>query len=346
MNKSKKMAKYISKSDVDSSEHEPQPRVQLTQWRALRAVVDAGGYAQAAERLHRSQSAVTYAVQKLERVLGVAVFQLHGRKATLTAAGEVLYRRAGVLLEDAAALERAAVEFAAGGETELRLAVDAVFPTWLLLTALAEFATAAPATRVELLETVLGGTEEALIARKVDLAITAIVPAGFMGDPLLRLHFIAVAAPSHPLHALGRAVTHRDLRRYRQLVIRDSAAQHRHDAGWLGAEARWTVTNKATSIRAARMGLGFAWYPENVVHEELASGTLKALPLREGRERYADLYLVIADPDFAGPGALRLADILRAAVVTHPASAAHAPDGTASSRTPRKGRRRPGPETG
>ncbi|MEO8778818.1 MAG: LysR family transcriptional regulator [Rhodanobacter sp.] len=315
------MAKPISKSEVDAREPDAQPRVQLAQWRALRAVVDAGGYAQAAERLHRSQSAVTYAVQKLERVLGVAVFQLRGRKATLTPAGDVLYQRAGMLLEDAAALERAAGELAAGGEAELRLAVDAVFPTWLLLAALARFASTAPATRIELMETVLGGTEEALVARKVDLAITSIVPAGFMGDPLLRLRFVAVAAPSHPLHALGRPLTRRDLRRYRQLVIRDSATQHQQDAGWLGAEARWTVTNKATSIRAARMGLGFAWYPENVVREELASGTLKALPLREGRERYADLYLVIADPDFAGPGALRLAATLRAAVATHPASA-------------------------
>lgn len=340
MDKQKNMAKSINKVEVDPREPEPQPRVQLAQWRALRAVVDAGGYAQAAESLHRSQSAVTYAVQKLERVLGVAVFQLRGRKAVLTPAGEILYRRAGVLLEDATALERAARELAAGGEAELRLAVDTVFPTWLLLTALAKFANAVPATRVELLETVLGGTEEALITRKADLAITSIVPAGFMGDPLWRLRFVAVAAPSHPLHALGRPVTHRDLRRYRQLVIRDSASQRGRDAGWMGAEARWTVTYKATSIRAARMGLGFAWYPEDVVREELASGSLKALPLREGRERYADLYLVIADPDFAGPGTLRLAKILRAAVAAHPASAIHTGLHTGSHPTSRKTRPR------
>ncbi|HEX4596253.1 MAG TPA: LysR family transcriptional regulator, partial [Burkholderiaceae bacterium] len=50
------------------------PKITLDQWRALMAVVDAGGYAQAAESLHKSQSAVTYAVQKLEAVLGVKVF--------------------------------------------------------------------------------------------------------------------------------------------------------------------------------------------------------------------------------------------------------------------------------
>ena len=41
------------------------PTISLDQWRALIAVVDAGGYAQAAEVLHKSQSAVTYAVQKI-----------------------------------------------------------------------------------------------------------------------------------------------------------------------------------------------------------------------------------------------------------------------------------------
>ena len=42
------------------------PQITLEQWRALVTVVDAGGYAQAAEILNKSQSAVTYAVQKIE----------------------------------------------------------------------------------------------------------------------------------------------------------------------------------------------------------------------------------------------------------------------------------------
>jgi DNA-binding transcriptional LysR family regulator len=60
----------------------------------LAGVVDAGGYAQAAVVMHKSQSAVTYAVQKVEALLGVKVFSMVGRKAHLTPAGEVLYRRA------------------------------------------------------------------------------------------------------------------------------------------------------------------------------------------------------------------------------------------------------------
>ena len=45
-------------------------QITLEQWEALVAVVDAGSYAKAAETLHKSQSTLTYAVQKLESLLG------------------------------------------------------------------------------------------------------------------------------------------------------------------------------------------------------------------------------------------------------------------------------------
>ena len=80
------------------------PNIALDQWRALVAVVDAGGYAQAAEALHKSQSAVTYAVQKIEALLGVKAFEIEGRKAVLTPTGRMLHRRAQARLEDHRAL--------------------------------------------------------------------------------------------------------------------------------------------------------------------------------------------------------------------------------------------------
>jgi DNA-binding transcriptional LysR family regulator len=286
------------------------PRISLEQWRTLLAVVDAGGYAQAAEVLHKSQSAVTYAVQKMESLLGVKIFEVIGRKAHLTSTGEVLYRRAKALLEEAGALEHAAGSLAAGWEPELKLAVEIIFPTWLLLESLAAFAGERPETRIELYETVLGGTEEALLQRKADLVIGSTIPAGFAGDPLMNLRFVAAAHPDHPLHRLGRELTLQDLRKHRHLVIRDSGSQRRGGT-WLGAEQVWTVSQKATSIHAATMGLGFAWFPEDTVRRELTNGTLKALPLREGGERFATLYLIFADRDYAGPGALKLADVIR-----------------------------------
>jgi DNA-binding transcriptional LysR family regulator len=287
------------------------PRISLEQWRALQAVVDAGGYAQAAAVLHKSQSAVTYAVQKIERQLQLKLFELHGRKAHLTAGGQVLYRRAQALLEEAGALEDAAHTLAAGWESELSLAVEIIFPTWLLLQCFARFALERPGIRLELYETVLSGTDEALLQRHVELAIGSLVPPGFIGDALMPVRFVAAAHPEHPLHRLGRELTARDLRRYRQLVIRDSGAARSRNAPWLGAEQRWTFSHKATSIHAAQSGLGFAWFAEDTIRSELDQGLLKPLPLREGAEHWVQLYLIYADRDQAGPGATRLAEIIR-----------------------------------
>jgi len=290
------------------------PRITLDQWAALVAVVEAGGYARASARLHRTQSTVTYTVNRLEELLGVKVFERQGRKAVLTPTGQALFRRGKALLDEASRVERAAADLARGWEPEIRLAVDIVFPTWLLLECFAEFSRERPETRIELIESVLGGTDEALTEGRVDLAIGGVVPGGFLGDPLMQVRFVCAAAPSHPLHRLGRTLTLDDLRHHRHLVVRDSgAARSRSGGSWLN-EQRWTVSHKATSIRAARMGLGYAWYPEENIREELAAGALVPLPLAEGRERYVTLYLIFADADTAGPGARRLAGILRTRV--------------------------------
>src|SRR4249920_2815467 len=99
------------------------PYITLEQWRALIAVVEAGGYAQAAETLHKSQSAVTYSVQKIEAQLGLKAFEIQGRKAMLTPTGQMLYRRALALVSDASELEKAAKTLSAGWEAEIGLAV-------------------------------------------------------------------------------------------------------------------------------------------------------------------------------------------------------------------------------
>lgn len=287
------------------------PRVTIEQWRALMAVVDAGGYAQAADILHKSQSAITYAVQKIESLLGVKAFEVQGRKAVLTPTGSLLYRRAKALLEEAASLERAAGALSAGWEAELRLAVEIIFPTWLLLRVLDRFGSESPHTRIEVIESVLDGTSEVLLKGECDLAISPRIPPGFLGDPLMQMRFLAVAHPDHALHRLGHALDRDDLRAHRHLVVRDSSSRRTNTPLSLDAKQRWTVSHMATSIEAARSGYGFCWLPEDRIREEIATGQLKPLPLREGQERILQLYLIFADRDSAGPGLLRLVELLR-----------------------------------
>ncbi|MEJ2629660.1 MAG: LysR family transcriptional regulator [Acidihalobacter sp.] len=290
------------------------PRISLEHWRSLQAVVDSGGYAQAAAALHKSQSAVTYAVQKIESQLGVKIFEIEGRKAVLTPTGQMLYRRAVALVEEARELECAAQLLSAGWEAEIRLATEILFPPRLLLDSLARFRTESPGTRIEVIESVLGGTTEALLQGRTDIAISPRVPPGFLGDPLLRMRIVAVAHPEHPLHRVGRELTYRDLRAHLHVVVRDSGVKRDLQELSVEVEQRWTVGHLATSIEAVRSGYGFAWLPEEHIRDELAAGTLKRLPLREGAESVAELFLVVAEPDLAGPGVRRLTAIIREAV--------------------------------
>lgn len=287
------------------------PRVTLEQWRMLQAVVDHGGYAGAAEALSKSVSTVNYGIRRLEAGLGVELLELDGRRAVLTRAGRELLRRSRHLVDEALAIERAAAALARGWEAVVTLAVEVIFPQERLLRSLDAFARLTGTTRVELIESVLSGTTEQLFTGAADLAITAWVPPGFLGDPLVTVEFIAVAHPGHALHQAGRPLTQRDLRQHRQLVVRDSGVRESRDAGWLEAEQRWTVSHLSTSLEAVARGMGFAWLPRHRIEERLAEGSLRALPLLEGGVRHHELYLVFADRDDAGPATRALADCLR-----------------------------------
>jgi len=303
------------------------PHISLEQWRALIAVVEAGGYAQAAEALHKSQSSVTYAVQRIEAQLDVKAFEIVGRRAQLTPVGQMLYRRARALVGEASQLEKAARGLSAGWEAEIWVAVEVLFPMWLLFDCLARFGAEAPDTRIEVLESVLRGAPEALTAGQADLAITPHIPPGFLGEALMHSRVIAVAHPDHPLHGLGRPLTATDLRAHRHIVVRDSGTTRDRGTTTVDVAQRWTLGHMASSIDAVARGHGFAWLPEERIRPELESGVIAPLPMREGSERFITMYLVIADPDFVGPGVARLAQIIREGVASQCAAARQAADG-------------------
>jgi DNA-binding transcriptional LysR family regulator len=75
------------------------------QLRSFLAIVDEGSFTRAAERVHKTQSAVSMHIRRLEEQLGCALFVKHGRGAKLTTEGEQLvdYARR-ILSEEAGAL--------------------------------------------------------------------------------------------------------------------------------------------------------------------------------------------------------------------------------------------------
>jgi len=276
----------------------------LEQWRMFKAVVDAGGFNQAASVVHKSQSSIHHAVQKLENAIGVSLFENSGRKVKLSPQGELMYRRASFLLTEAQKLEAVASSLQSGTETLLRIAVDIIFPSELLYNVLSKVSEAFPLLRIEIEETVLNGSNSLLSGGNVDIAISPFIYANGFSEDLCEIEFAAVAHPSHPLHTLGRPLTLEDLKSHRQIVVRDSSSERKAQAGWLGAEQRWTVSHIRTSVDIISQGLGFAWLPVAVIRKELEAGSLVPLSFDNNSGiRKSLLYLSFADGDSLGPAA-------------------------------------------
>ena len=285
-------------------------KVSLDQWRSLQTVIDCGGFAQAAAQLHRSQSSVSYAVKRLQDLLGIKLLHIDGRKAVLTEAGAVLLQRARQLLADASAIEQQALHLQQGWEAEVRLAVEASYPTQQLMQALNQFEPISQDTRIHLQEVVLSGAEELLHEDQADLVISPFVPGGFIGEELLRVEFIAVAAAHHSLHQLGRELGLSDLNRETHVVVSDSGRRG-IDSGWLNDASRWVVSSADSARKLISSGLGYGWLPRAAIESELLSGQLVPLPLSEGQTRSEMLYLIYADAAQAGPATRQLAQILK-----------------------------------
>jgi DNA-binding transcriptional LysR family regulator len=257
---------------------------------------------------------VSYQITHLQRALGCRLLEVEGRRAVLTAQGEVLLARVRGLLGEWRALEAFARTLERGFEPALRIVVDAAFPRPRLLSALVELRERCPSTDVDLAEAVLSGAEEAIVTgavdRSADVVVTTRVPSGFLGDWLYETTFIACASPSHALFALDRTISPHDLEQYQQVVLRDSGTRAPRDEGYLGAKERWTVGSLDTSIAIVERGLAYAWLPQHTVATSLAAGRLKALPLEAGASRKVPLYLVLVRPSEAGPAARTAAELL------------------------------------
>ncbi|GIU06354.1 LysR family transcriptional regulator [Shewanella morhuae] len=283
----------------------------LEQWRILQAVVDFGGYAQAAEKLNKSQSSLNHAVAKLQHQLGIDLLEVKGRKAYLTQQGEVLLRRSRHVTQAVNELEQLASNLEQGWEPTLTIAREIIYPMESLVCALNAFLPDSRGTRIIMLDSVITGTQEHILQNKVDIAICAgSPPKGYLSEPLCEQELFLVCHPSHPLADLGTIEDDKLLAQYLQLVIKDTGVQSNVDIGWLKAEQRWTVSNFHEAKVILNQGIGFCWIPSFLIQTELSSGNLVRLHLSGNQKRRIMLSLVIPDRDKQGPASKLLTSLI------------------------------------
>jgi DNA-binding transcriptional LysR family regulator len=189
--------------------------VELRQLVYFTAVAEELNFARAAQRLHIVQPAVSQQVRRLERELGVNLFDRTSRQVRLTAAADRLLPEARAVLAAAERTRQVATELAGGGT--LRLGTSQGLGE-RLSQVLEELARTAPTLRVRLVSASAERRIAMVRSGQLDAAFVRATPRARDIEllPLWRDPLVAALPATHPLAAADTL----ELRQLRDLPLR------------------------------------------------------------------------------------------------------------------------------
>jgi LysR family transcriptional regulator for metE and metH len=178
----------------------------LLEFRHLRTLAmlrDTGSVAQAAERLHLTQSALSHQAKCLEDYFGMALFVRKSRPVRFTPAGLRLLALADMVLPAVATTMRDLSRLADGEAGRLRIAVECHSCFDWLMPTMDAFRNNWPDVEMDILTGFSFYPLPALVRENVDLVVTSdpIEDARIAYQPLFRYHGMLALAKSHPLTA-------------------------------------------------------------------------------------------------------------------------------------------------
>ncbi|MCB0365046.1 MAG: LysR family transcriptional regulator [Bdellovibrionaceae bacterium] len=254
------------------------------QIRTLCAIVEEGGFRPAAERLHKSQSSLSYAIRQLEDEFKLRVFSRESYRPELTDAGRALYERAKGLLQNVAEFEDLGRQLSQGVEAEVDLALSALTPLPPLIPVLREFAKRFPHTRLRMSVEIFGALEKVRDGR-AQLAITEgrdLDPGQFEVEPHCPIKLIPVVAPSHPLGRRQKEISQSMLMNFPHLILRSTGSvDGRSSAGIMEGAFTWSLPDFQTKMTLLKAGLGWGHMPHHLVEKEIRAKVLVKLKVPE-----------------------------------------------------------------
>ena len=260
----------------------------LAQLEVVVAVAEERSFSRAAQRLRRTQPAVSQMVKRLELELGKPLFDRSLKDGSLTDAGRVLFEHAQQMLnlrrdatnalQELGDLRRGKVVVAANEYTVLHL-----------LPVLPRFRARHPEVKVEVRRSLAREIPSEVLRRDVELGLVTYRPAQ-PGLAVVRVgkdELALIVAPGHPLagrtevsvRELGAEsfLAHNVRSHYRERVVQ-TFARHRTPL-----EISIELPTLEAVKRLVERGLGVSLMPRKVAEAEIARGDVVALKVREMR---------------------------------------------------------------
>lgn len=244
------------------------------------SVVEAGSFAQAAERLHLTRSAVGKGIARLEQRLGVQLFHRTTRSQSLTEEGALFHRHCLRALEEVRLGEAALASNKLTLNGSLKVSMPVLFGQLCVAPLLLELAQAHPGLALSLS---FSDRKVDLVEEGLDLVIRNGEPPDSLDLAARRLgeHGMTLCAAPAYLAERGEPMTLADLAQHEGIAYlrqgRVLAWQWQLDGQWQSVRptGRLQLDDLHAITQAAIAGFGLAWLPTWLARPHLERGELR-----------------------------------------------------------------------
>jgi DNA-binding transcriptional LysR family regulator len=261
---------------------EARPVDRLESARMFVAVMEAGSFTRAAERLGTSSGQASKLVSRLEAELGVRLLNRTTRAVSPTQAGQAYFDRLRPLLEEFDNLDLSVRDTSQTPRGRLRLTAPLTFGTLELATVLNDFASRYPDIE---LDVSLSDRLVNLVDEGFDLAVRVGRPgdSSLIARKLCDVRIVVVGSPGY-LERRGEPLVPQDLARHDCIIdtnFREPTRWPFKDADGTAVavpvSGRIRYSNAEACLRAAEAGLGLACVPSFVAGASVRAGKVRRL---------------------------------------------------------------------
>lgn len=257
----------------------------IRQLRHFVCVMQTGNITRAAELLEITQPALTRSIKKMEERIGARLLDRGPRSLKPTEAGQVLYRYARIIINQA---ERALADVTAvsrGEQGHVHIGMAALFAPTLISHLIPQLTARFPGLHVRITEGFFEDLVAGLLEGEIDVLLSnfppGIVPPDVVLKPLFEIRTEFVVGASHPL-AANKKVTAKDLRGAQWAMIKQPHIVDFLDKFFASESLPpVSVAIEATSLNTLKslvmLGQYVSMLPRRWIEEEIRTGEIKAI---------------------------------------------------------------------
>ena len=245
-------------------------------------VVEKGNFATVARVRNIAPSSISRTIAKLEKELGIRLFQRTTRKLQPTEAGIIYYRRVASIIQDLQVANAMASDAVNTPTGTLRVTASTVFAQQKIIPLLPEFADHYPSLKISML---LLDSYVDLIAENIDVAIRlgTLEDSSYRFKKLRSLKFYICASPQY-LQKNGEPKLPSDLSKHNCLLfprrINNFKWSFKNDDQHISEveiQGKYLLTNSAAIKQCTIAGMGISLLPDWLVETDIRSGNLVTL---------------------------------------------------------------------